>query len=322
MAASIKLRNLGNTDIKVTPIGLGTWQFSAGQGVSALIWSSLSNEAMNEIVKTALDGGINWFDTAELYGKGRSEQTLALALQKANTPDDDVVIATKWSPTFRTARSIKKTIEERLRMLEGFSIDLYQIHQPISFSSIEAEMEAMADLVESGKVRAIGVSNFSEKQMRRAHKALERRGLPLASNQVKYNLLDRRIEKNGVLDAAQELGITIIAYSPLEMGLLTGKFHDNAELLQNVPFLRRKLFRKKILKSRSLTERLKDISVKHNVTPAQIALNWLINFKGATVVAIPGATKASHAAQNTGAMRFELSDQELMHIDELSRQFQ
>lgn len=318
---SMKVRNLGRTDIKVTPIGLGAWQFSAGQGVNAFIWPTLSNEVTNEIVKTALDGGINWFDTAEFYGKGRSEQALARALKAVNKSTGDIVIATKWSPFFRTARSIKKTIGERLRCLEGFSIDLHQVHQPTSFSSIEAEMEVMADLVESGKIRAVGVSNFSEKQMRRAHKALALRGLSLASNQVKYNLLDRHIERNGVLDTAKELGITIIAFSPLEMGLLTGKFHDNPDLFLNVPLLRRILLRNKFQKSRSLIKILKAISVKHDVTSAQVALNWLINFHDNSMVAIPGATKASHVKQNAGAMSFELSDQEIVQIDELSSQF-
>ncbi len=317
---SVRHRNLGSSDIKISPIGLGTWQFSAAQGLSTYFWPTLADEVTNEIVETALDHGINWFDTAEMYGKGRSEQALALALREAGKSNGEVVIATKWSPAFRTARSIKNTIAERLRCLAGYSIDLHQIHQPISFSSIEAEMEAMAELAAAGMIRAVGVSNFSANQMRRAHKALARRGLSLASNQVKYSLLDRRIERNGVLDTAKELGITIIAYSPLEMGLLSGKFHDNPELLLNTPLLRKMIVRKKLRKSHSLIELLKVCSESYNVTPSQIALNWLINFHGDVVVAIPGATKASHIEQSAGAMNFNLSDQDKIQLDEVSRQ--
>jgi len=129
-------------------------------------------------VRAALEGGINWFDTAELYGKGVSEASLAMALKAAGKSDAEVVVATKWWPLLRTAGNIPRTIQDRLRFLDGYSISLYMVHQPFSFSSPEAEMDAMADLVVAGKIRSVGVSNFNAERMRRAYHQLKQRGLP------------------------------------------------------------------------------------------------------------------------------------------------
>jgi aryl-alcohol dehydrogenase-like predicted oxidoreductase len=227
--SNIKLQQLGQTDMHISPIGLGCWQFSEGKGGAAGTWDPISEEETNRIVQAALDGGINWFDTAEAYGWGRSERGLVRALNEAGKTDQEVIIATKWMPFGRTARSILRTIGKRQDCLKGYTIDLYQIHAPLSFASRKSEMSAMADLVESGKIRSIGISNYNARQMRQAHEVLLTRGLRLASNQVRYSLLDRSIESNGILDTAKELGVTIIAYSPLDLGLLTGKFHKNPE---------------------------------------------------------------------------------------------
>ncbi|RMF49214.1 MAG: aldo/keto reductase [Anaerolineae bacterium] len=318
---SISLRELGKTGIQISPIGLGCWQFSDGKGGARGSWDPIPVEETNAIVKAALEGGINWFDTAELYGYGRSERAVARALKLAGKRNGEVVIATKWMPLGRTARSIRNTIDERLHYLDGFDIDLYQIHFPLSFSSRKAEMNAMADLVEAGKIRAVGVSNFSARQMRTAHEALQARGLSLASNQVKYSLLDRRIESNGVLETARALGITIIAYSPLEMGLLSGKFHKDPSLLDSRPRMRRLRLRRKLEESRPLVEALERIAQAHGVTVPQVVLNWMLHFHGETVVVIPGASKVRHVEQNVGAMKFRLSDAELAEIDRLSAQF-
>jgi aryl-alcohol dehydrogenase-like predicted oxidoreductase len=182
----------------------------------------------------------------------------------------------------------------------------------------------MAELVQAGKIRTVGVSNFSAKRMRAAHAALARRGIPLVANQMPYSLLDRRIESNGVLAAAKELGITLIAYSPLAQGLLSGKFHDDPSLIRKSPGPRKFLpnFRAKGLeRSRPLVEELRKIAAAHGATPSQVALNWLAHFHGDTVVVIPGATKRRHAEENVGSMGFTLSQEELRRVDELSRQF-
>ncbi|HEY45234.1 MAG: aldo/keto reductase [Anaerolineae bacterium SM23_ 63] len=311
------LRKLGKTEIEITPIGLGVMQFAGGR----LMFPEISQDTKNEIIKMALDGGINWFDTAEAYGNGISERGLANALKAAGKADDEVLVATKWSPFFRTAKNIPKTIMARQQYLSPYTIDLHQIHHPFSFSSPEDEMDAMADLVEAGKIRSVGVSNFSAKRMRRAYKALAKRGLPLASNQVQYSLLHRNIEINGVLDTAKELGITIIAWSPIASGILTGKFHKNPELLMAKPSIRRVLLQRRLEKSEPIVEVIDEIALTHQVTTAQIALNWLINYHGDTVVAIPGATRASHARESAGVMNFRLTEDEMSRIDEVSRIF-
>ncbi len=145
----IKKVNLGKSEIEITKIGLGCWQFSGGSGgVGGRYWPALSPETMNEIVQISLEGSINWFDTAEAYGAGKSEKNLANALYAAGIKNGEVIIATKWWPFPRRARSIRKTIDKRLNYLDGFGIDLYQIHQSFSLSSTKALMDAMADLVE------------------------------------------------------------------------------------------------------------------------------------------------------------------------------
>ena len=321
LSEPIKKRRLGQTDIEITPIGLGVMQFAGGEGIFGMMFPDISQEKMNGIIKTALDGGINWFDTAEIYGRGRSERGLANALRAAEKKDDEVIVATKWFPMFRTARNIPRTIRDRIHFLDGYSIDLYMVHQPWGFSPPEAEMEAMAELVEEGKIRAVGVSNFSAEQMRRAHRALQKRGLPLAVNQVQYSLYNRKIETNGVLDAAKELGVTITAWSPLASGLLTGKFHKDPEILKQTPFGRRMRLRREIERSRPLIQALEEVALKHDATPAQIALNWLIYFQGETVVAIPGASKVKQAEESALSMNFRISDDDLARLDELSSVF-
>ena len=234
---NIKLRQLGQTDIYISPIGLGCWQFSEGKGGAAGTWAPISVEETNGIVQAVLNGGINWFDTAELYGWGRSERAIAQALKKSGKIAQEVIVATKWNPIGRTAWSITRTIGKRQECLDPYTIDLYQIHAPFGFTTRRSEMNAMADLVESEKIRSVGISNYSARQMRQAHEVLRSRGLRLVSNQVRFNLLDRSIEANGILDTAKELGVTIIAYSPLGLGLLTGKFHKTVRRMSADPIV-------------------------------------------------------------------------------------
>ncbi len=318
------LRRLGNSDLLVSPVGLGCLQFSSGKGISGVMWPSLRKKDINDIVKASINGGINWFDTAELYGWGESERALSRSLNELNISRNNIIIATKWWPLLRTAGSITATIEKRLSALNASKIDLYQIHNSFSFSSISNEMKEMAKLVEQGKIRYIGVSNFSAKGMRKAHKELSKYGLTLVSNQVNYSLLKRQIEKNGVLDTAKELGISLIAYSPLGRGLLTGKFHDNPDLINSRHIFRRyyaSLNKKKLKASSSVVEALKSIALKYQVTPSQIALNWVINVQGETVVTIPGVTKVGQASDNSGTMDFELSEDDLGYLSEVSFSF-
>lgn len=316
----IKKRKLGATDIEVTPIGLGMMEFAGGNGgMMGFAFPNIGQDVKTAAVQAGLDGGVNWFDTAELYGSGTSERSLSIALKAAGKVDDDVVVATKWWPLLRTARNIPKTIDDRLRFLDGYSIANYMVHQPFSFSSPEAEMDEMAKLVEKGKIRSVGVSNFGPERMRRAHRQLEKHGLPLAVNQVRYSLLDRAIERNGVLETAKELGVTIISYTPLESGLLTGKYHKNPERLKAKPIYWRAQIQRGMERSRDLIGVLEKIAGKYDATIAQVALNWLIYAHGDIVVTIPGVTNPRQAEDNAGAMKFKLSDDEIAQLDELSR---
>jgi len=322
LGASPELRKFGNTELQLTPLGLGCWQFSNASGLVGKFWPKLEPALVRDIVGVSLEGGINWFDTAEIYGGGESEQILTQSLHELGQSANGIHIATKWWPVLRTAGSIPRTIDERLRRLNGFPIDLYMVHQPFSFSSVASEMRQMAKLAEQGKIRSIGVSNYSAKQMREADRVLKQHGLRLASNQVKYSMLDRRIERNGILDTARELGCAIIAYSPLEQGLLSGKFHRNPELIRKAPGPRRlmKGFKANGLQqTKPLIDLLERLADKYGGSASQIALNWTIHAQGDLIFAIPGASKRQHAEDNVRSMRFRLTANELGELSELSR---
>jgi aryl-alcohol dehydrogenase-like predicted oxidoreductase len=316
--SGIKLRELGRTGIHVTPVGLGVMELAGGGGLLGRMFPVISPEEKNAIIKAALDGGINWFDTAEMYGAGVSERSLATGLKAAGKSESEIVIATKWFPLFRTASNISHNIQDRLRFLDGYSIGNFMVHHPVSFSSPEAEMNAMADLMEAGKIRSVGISNFKPARIRRAHLALAKRGFPLAVNQVRYSLLHREIETNGILETAKELGITIIAYTPVERGLLTGKYHKDPTLLAQMTGWRKASMQRDLERSRPLINVMEEIASRYNATIAQVAINWLINFNGQIIITIPGATKVQHSFESAGAMKFQLSSDDMACLDEIS----
>ncbi|WP_239616174.1 aldo/keto reductase [Cohnella mopanensis] len=316
-----ELRKFGTTDMLLSPLGLGCWQFSQARGLVGGFWPKLDHSLVQDIVRVSLEGGINWFDTAEIYGGGESEQILAESLHASGSLAEGVHIATKWWPILRTAGNIPLTIDERLRRLGGYPIDLYMVHQPFSFSSVGSEMRQMAKLAEQGKIRNVGVSNFNAKRMKEADRVLREHGLRLASNQMKYSMLDRRIESDGVLDTAQELGVAIIAYSPLEQGILSGKFHANPELIRQTPGPRRlmKGFKSASLeRTKPLIDVLERLAKQYNASATQIALNWTIHAHGDSIFAIPGASKLHHAQENVRAMAFRLTDEEIGELSEVS----
>jgi aryl-alcohol dehydrogenase-like predicted oxidoreductase len=319
MKNATTLRPLGKTTMQITPIGLGMMEMSGGGGLLGKVFPVIPQEEKNAIIQAALDGGINWFDTAELYGQGVSEKSLADGLKAAGKRDEEILVTTKWNPFLRTAKTIPTSIGDRLRFLEPYSIANFMVHQPTSFSSIETEMNAMADLVEAGKIRSVGVSNFNAARMRRAHAALAKRGLPLAVNQMHYSLIHREIERNGVLETAKELGITIIAYTPLGSGLLTGRYHKDPASLEKKSWFWKMRIKRNLERTRPLIAIMEEIAENHKATVGQVALNWVINFAGETVVTIPGATKVYQAQEAAGAMNFNLSPDELARLDEASR---
>jgi aryl-alcohol dehydrogenase-like predicted oxidoreductase len=304
--------SLGKTDLTVSALGLGTWQWG-DRGM----WQYGKGYAQTDVeaaYTASREAGITFFDTAEIYGDGLSEQLLGpLVLAER----DQVIVATKFAPWPQrlTAGSLGKALDASLKRLKLVQVDLYQIHWPwTTLMTIDTLMNALADQVEAGKTRAVGVSNFTARQMRRAHAALRQRGIALASNQVHYSLLHRAPERNGVLEACRELDVRLIAYSPLEKGALTGKYHEDGARVTS--FQRRqtvKAFRPASLRaSAPLIDLLRKVGAAHgDKTPAQVALNWLIR-QGA--LPIPGAKNPTQALSNAGALGWDLTDEEFAQI--------
>lgn len=316
------MRSLGSA-LRVSPVGLGCWQFSGGRGLVGSFWGKIEHDVARSIIEASLEAGVDWFDTAEAYGNGASERTLARALSELGVGPGRVTIATKWNPTFRTSPSIRETFSRREEALRPFPVDLHQVHHPFGLSPVEAEMRVMADLLDRGRIRAIGVSNFSAAHTRRAHQALLDRGHGLVSNQVELSLLNRNIETNGVLEVCRELDVTIIAYSPLAQGLLTGKFHRDPDLIRNRPGVRKLLpaFKSASLeRTQPVVDALEEVARRHDATAAQVALAWLIQFYEPHVVVIPGASSVEQARRNAEAARLTLSEDELARLDRVSKE--
>ena len=263
----------------------------------------------------SVEAGLTFIDTAEVYGMGTSERIVGECLRKCSKP---VVIATKFMPfpTRLGRRTVNRALDASLKRLGVSCVDLYQVHQPLPFIPIEMLMDILADAVQAGKIRTIGVSNYSEAQMRRAHAALVKRSLPLVSNQVEYSLLQRAPEVNGVWKACQELNITLIAYSPLAKGLLSGKYTPDAP----PPGVRRYMPQYRgeaLVRIQGVIQELTRIGEAHGgKTPAQVALNWLA--RQPIVLPIPGAKNAQHAAANAGAIGWDMSDDEANLLNQIT----
>jgi len=294
-------------DLEVSRIGLGAWQFGTdrwGYG------SDFTREDVIAAVHASLEAGVNWIDTAEVYGDGESERLIAEALGKGI---QDVVIATKVSGSHLRYGDVLQAAEGSLRRLRRDWIDLYQIHWPNAYVPLEETLKALEELLVSGKIRYVGVSNFPPELTEPLRQALGER---LVSNQVRYSLADRSIEKH-ILPYARRHGITIIAYSPLGQGLLTGKYtRDN--LPQDPIRGDQPLFRPpNVDRIFEVVAVLRELAWKYERTPGQIALRWLIQQEG--VVAIPGAKNANQARENAAAMDFSLEPEDWTRLSEVSR---
>jgi aryl-alcohol dehydrogenase-like predicted oxidoreductase len=313
VTSQIETVPLGKTALRVTPLGLGVWQWG-----DTRIWGygkSYGDADLKPVYDATLAAGINFIDTAEIYGRGRSETVLGQFMRQTQSRDR-LVVATKFAPfPWRLGRRrLIDALRASLNRLGVSQVDLYQIHFPIPPVSVETWMEAMAEAVQLGLIRAVGVSNYSVDQTRRAHAALAKHGLPLASNQVEYSLLQRKPETSGLTAVCRDLGVTIIAYSPIAKGMLSGKYTPD----HTPPGLRSRLYNRGYLaKIQPLIAQLRDIGQAHGVansakTPVQVALNWLI-CKGA--VPIPGAKNLRQAQDNFGALGWRLSDAEVQTLD-------
>ena len=299
---------LGNDGVTVPALGVGTWAWG-----DTLFWSYGKDFGAQDVelaFQASVDAGITFFDTAEVYGFGESERLIGKFCKQTSQP---IQIATKYFPLpWRWQKSaIADALSASLERLQTSQISLYQIHWPLEFILRTKDfMEVLAEEVKKGRIQAVGVSNYSAAQMETAHKYLAEKGIPLAVNQVPYSLLTRQIEQNGTLAKAKQLGVTILAYSPLAQGLLTGKY--NLETVKDLQGARRidpRFSPKGLQKLEPLFAAINDLSANYDKTPAQISLNWLI--AQGNVIPIPGAKNASQAKQNAGALGWTLTETEV-----------
>jgi aryl-alcohol dehydrogenase-like predicted oxidoreductase len=305
---------LGRTEVRVPRLGLGVMIWGEASGAQRFMPAKSAYGGTNPADEQAafdasLEAEINFFDTAAMYSAGGSERRLGELADGR-----DVVIATKFPPTpFGRVPDLHAALNASLTNLRRSTIDLYQHHFPSPFVKITELMRVMADAVEAGKIKAVGVSNYSAVEMRTAYQTLARWGIPLASNQVQYSLLHRRPESNGVLDTCRELGITLIAYQPLASGALTGKYLDGTRPAGIRRF--RKPFRgTKFHALRPVVTLLKSIGDHYGKTPGQVALRWLLEQEN--VVPIPGAKNANQVKHNAGALSFGLTPDEVGYLNE------
>ena len=307
---------LGRSSIAVPPLCIGTWAWG-----DKLFWSYGSDydeKQLKEAFNAALEAGTTFFDTAEIYGLGLSEELLGQFMKQS---DRSAIIATKFGPLpWRfTAQSVSDALTESLKRLQVEQVALYQVHWPFSFlMSQETLMNALADEVQRGRIGAVGVSNYSAQQMQEAHQILARRGVPLAVNQVRYSLLTRQIESSGITATAKQLGITLLAYSPLAQGRLTGKYRpDNSEKPTGARAFDPQFSKAGLEKIEPVVALLRQIGEKRDRTPAQVALNWLIS--QGNVVAISGAKTAQQVQQNAGSLGWKLTNDEIAELEQISR---
>ncbi|MBN1302918.1 MAG: aldo/keto reductase [Anaerolineales bacterium] len=292
-------------------MGLGAWQW--GDRIMWQYGHTYFDEDLKALFDICIEEGITLIDTAEVYGLGKSERLLGRFIAETQPP---VLVATKYFPfPWRmTKKALHRALRHSLERLNLEAIDLYQIHFPSPVMSIDRLMEALVEAAAAGQVRTVGISNFNESQTLAAYSALARNNVPLASNQLRFSLLDRTIEKNGLLARCHELGIRVIAYSPLAQGILTGKYTP-----ENLPPGNRGLlYAEKITKCQPLIKLMTQIGQDQGGKSAsQVALNWCI-CKG--TLPIPGAKQVEQARQNAGALGWRLTDEQVEALDEASDQ--
>jgi aryl-alcohol dehydrogenase-like predicted oxidoreductase len=302
--------SLGKSGLQVPRMGVGAMTWGDAKGLARLHPAKISYggadgfEQEQLALQVSLESGVTLVDTAAMYAGGASERRLG---ELAHGQGE--LIASKFPSGFSfRAEEFPQELEGSLQRLGRSTIDLYQHHFPSRRVSIPKLMELMAEALAAGKIRAVGVSNYSASQMREAHAELARHGVALASNQVEYSLLHRQPEANGVLEACRELGVTVIAYSPLAQGALTGKYSATKKahgLRQYLPTFSRKSMEA----IQPVLALLRGIGERYSKTPSQVALRWLI--ENPLVLPIPGAKNRQQAVENAGALTFSLTPQEV-----------
>jgi aryl-alcohol dehydrogenase-like predicted oxidoreductase len=307
---------LPGCDFGLPPLGLGTWAWG-----DAATWGmngydrSYDFDTIRAAFQRSVDAGVTLLDTAEMYGNGESERIIGRLLAEDPARRARVVVASKFMPfpwRMPFARQLAAAVRASLERLRLPFIHLYQVHGPISLRSARTTAAALAAPVRDGLVKAVGVSNYSAREVRALHAALAAHGVALATNQVEFSLLRAMPERGGLLDACRALGVTLLAYSPIAMGRLTGKY-----TAANPPSGARKFSAYPMVEVEPVVGALREIGARHGgKTPAQVALNWLM-CKGA--VPIPGAKNADQAEQNAGALGWQLRDEEIAALDGVAK---
>jgi aryl-alcohol dehydrogenase-like predicted oxidoreductase len=313
---STELKTLGNSDLQLTPIGFGAWAIGGGNWEFA--WGPQDDDESVGAILRALELGVNWIDTAAIYGLGHSEEVVARALKEWNGAHPQVFTkcSMRWyadRSIYRSlkANSLREELEASLRRLGVEQIDLYQIHWPNPETEIEEGWEALARFKEEGKIRWMGVSNFNVEQMKRALKIA-----PITSLQPPYSMLRRAIEEE-ILPFAQENGIGVINYSPMVSGLLTGKM--TAERVAALPaddWRKRavEFNEPRLSRNLKLVELLREIGASHGVEPGVVAVAWTRHHPAITA-AIVGGRSAEQVEGLASALEFRLTDEEYARIN-------
>ena len=311
----MNLRVLGNSDLKITPIGFGAW--AIGGGDWQFSWGPQDDADSVAAIHRALDVGINWIDTAAIYGLGHSEEVVARALQSTSTrPYVFTKCERRWKddrsiyPSLK-AQSVAEELENSLRRLGVDVIDLYQVHWPEPDNEIEEGWAELARQQQLGKIRWIGVSNFNVGQMKRVQKIA-----PITSLQPPYSMLRRGIEEE-ILPFAQANGIGVINYSPMLSGMLTGKM--TAERIANLPgddWRRRnpEFSEPRLSRNLRLVELLREIGREHGVMPGVVAVAWTLHHAAITA-AIVGGRSGPQVEETAAALNFRLNDEEYERIN-------
>jgi aryl-alcohol dehydrogenase-like predicted oxidoreductase len=311
-------RKLGNSDLQLTRVGFGAW--AIGGGGWEFAWGNQEDSDSVAAIVRALELGVNWIDTAAVYGTGHSEEIVALALKrwKGKRPYVFTKCSLRWDANRKTrqdhsAASIRQECEDSLRRLQTDVIDLYQMHWPPSDNGpqLEEAWQAMGGLQKQGKVRWIGVSNFSPQQMERAAKIA-----PATSDQPPYSLIRRQIEQD-VLPHCLGHGIGVISYAPMASGLLTGAMtRERAAALSADDFRSRNPEFKdpKLSKNLELVERLRKVGARHGRGPGEVAIAWVLRHPAITG-AIVGARNAKQAEGVMGAGDLKLTAEEISEIE-------
>ncbi|OLR92623.1 aldo/keto reductase [Actinokineospora bangkokensis] len=320
----MKYGTLGNTGLIVSQLCLGTMTFGGASGVYEHI-GNVDQAGANELVKAAVDGGVNFFDTADVYSAGESEATLGRALRELGVPRHEYVLATKVYSRTGPGRNdvgasrghVMDAVEASLRRLGTDHIDLYQVHAHDAVTPLEETLRALDDLVRQGKVRYVGVSNWQAWRIAKALGITQRLGLaPLNTVQAYYSVAGRDVERE-ILPLLREEGLGMLVWSPLAGGLLSGKFsRDN----QSPEGARRSGFDFPVVdKDRAwdVLDVLGPIAEAHGCSPARIALAWLLTRPAVTSVLV-GARRLSQLEDNLAAVDVELTEDEVQRLDAVS----